>query len=72
MLLEKSAYISARLPIAFSFPGHGLVRIPKLTGFAEGMAHSFSESILPYNFVIGFAYILPFGGLFQVFFRLQA
>lgn len=60
MSIEKTAYLLARLPIAFSFIGHGMVRIPKIGFFAEGMAESFSESILPYAFVLGFGYILPF------------
>lgn len=59
MQQEKIAYALARLPIGFSFFGHGLVRIPKLSSFAEGMAASFSETLLPYGFVLAFAYVLP-------------
>ncbi len=60
MQQAKTAYTLARLPIGFSFLGHGLVRIPKLSTFAEGMAQSFDKTILPYDFVLGFGYILPF------------
>jgi thiosulfate dehydrogenase [quinone] large subunit len=59
MQQEKVAYALARLPIGFSFFGHGLVRIPKLSTFAEGMAESFTETLLPYGFVLAFAYVLP-------------
>ena len=60
MQKENLAYLLARLPIGFSFLGHGFIRIPKLSSFAGGMAESFSSSILPNGFVLGFAYILPF------------
>ena len=62
MLQEKytTAYALARLPIGFSFLGHGLVRIPKLSVFAEGMAQSFTKTLLPESLVLGFAYVLPF------------
>nr|WKN35725.1 DoxX family protein [Tunicatimonas sp. TK19036] len=55
-----AAYALARLPIGFSFFGHGLVRIPKLSIFAEGMSQSFTDTLLPEGFVLGFAYVLPF------------
>ncbi|MBT29749.1 MAG: DoxX family protein [Thalassobius sp.] len=60
MQKENLAYLLARLPIGFSFLGHGFIRIPKISVFAEGMAGAFSASILPYSFVLAFAYILPF------------
>ncbi|AKD03453.1 DoxX family membrane protein [Pontibacter korlensis] len=60
MQYNKAAYALARLPIGFSFLGHGLVRVPKITQFAEGMASSFNETVLPYPMVLAFAYILPF------------
>ncbi len=56
---QKTAYALARLPIGFSFLGHGIVRMPKLGRFAEGMAQSFNETFLPYELVLGFAYVLP-------------
>ncbi|PHN02479.1 DoxX family membrane protein [Flavilitoribacter nigricans] len=56
---KTSAYALARLPMGFSFFGHGLVRIPKLATFAQGMADSFQGTLLPEGFVLAFAYILP-------------
>lgn len=57
---ERTAYALSRLPIGFSFLGHGMVRLPKLSVFAEGMAQSFDETMLPSELVLGFAYVLPF------------
>ncbi|MEQ9443366.1 MAG: DoxX family membrane protein [Cyclobacteriaceae bacterium] len=57
---ERTAYALSRLPIGFSFLGHGMVRLPKLSVFAEGMAQSFNETMLPSGLVLGFAYVLPF------------
>ncbi|GGC35558.1 hypothetical protein GCM10011386_29630 [Parapedobacter defluvii] len=47
-----------RLPIAMSFLGHGLVRLPKLDGFASGMAEQFAATPLPYGLVVVFGYAL--------------
>lgn len=55
-----TTYLLARLPIGMSMLGHGLVRIPKLSAFAEGMAASFEASLLPPALVLGFGYVLPF------------
>ena len=49
-----------RLPIAMSFLGHGLVRLPKIQAFAAGMAEQFSASPLPHGLVLGFGYVLVF------------
>lgn len=53
-------YLLARLPIAWSMFGHGLVRIPKVAAFSAGMAKNFSHSILPPSLVLTFGYVLPF------------
>ena len=37
----SAAYLLARLPIAMSMFGHGLVRIPKLEKFSAGMVKEF-------------------------------
>ncbi len=47
-----------RLPIAMSFLGHGLVRLPKLGTFASGMAEQFASTPLPHSVVLGFGYLL--------------
>ena len=49
-----------RLPLAISLLGHGVVRLPKLTSFAEGMASSMESSILPGGLIFAFGIILPF------------
>lgn len=59
MKTEETSYLLARLPIGFSFLGHGVVRLPKLTTFAEGMTKSFSETFLPELLVMPFAYAIP-------------
>ena len=53
-------YTLARLPIGISFLGHGLVRIPKLETFSEGISTAFSNSFLPLEAVQLFAFLLPF------------
>lgn len=60
MKKENIAYLLCKLPIGLSFLGHGLVRIPKLQKFAEGMQHSFEETLLPAALVQPFALLLPF------------
>ncbi|EAQ50723.1 hypothetical protein MED217_14310 [Leeuwenhoekiella blandensis MED217] len=57
---KHAAYTLARLPIGFSFLGHGFIRIPKLSAFAQGMTNSFAETYLPVELVKPFALILPF------------
>lgn len=55
----KYAYFFLRLPLAMSMFGHGLVRLPKLSKFAEGMTEEFKKSILPEILVLPFGYALP-------------
>ena len=54
------AYLLGRLAIGLSFFGHGLVRLPKLTGFSNWMMEQFSKSHLPDFLVLPFSYVLPF------------
>jgi thiosulfate dehydrogenase [quinone] large subunit len=54
------AYLMGRLPIAMSMLGHGLVRLPKLDKFTEGMVTEFSKTALPVWLVTAFGYSLPF------------
>ncbi|MBK1440338.1 DoxX family protein [Parapedobacter sp. ISTM3] len=56
----KFAALFIRLPIAMSFFGHGLVRLPKLQTFAAGMAEQFAGTPLPYAVVSAFGYVLVF------------
>ena len=54
------AYLLARLPIALSMLGHGLIRLPKLDRFSLGMVTEFGRSFLPLWVVQPFSYALPF------------
>lgn len=56
----KVTYTLARLPIALSFLGHGLVRLPKLSQFSQGMVNGFEETMLPLFIVKPFSLVLPF------------
>ncbi|MFC3561034.1 DoxX family protein [Pedobacter jamesrossensis] len=55
----KWGYLISRLAIGLSFFGHGLVRLPKLTGFSYWMMAQFSKSFLPEALVLPFSYALP-------------
>lgn len=59
MKQHELVYLLARLPIAWSMFGHGLVRIPKLPAFSGNMVKVFSHSILPASVVLPFGYALP-------------
>jgi len=52
-------YLLARLAIAASMFGHGLVRLPKLQAFSNWMLESFSTSMMPLALVKPFSLILP-------------
>ncbi|RAV28918.1 DoxX family protein [Sinomicrobium soli] len=57
---ETAAYTLARLPIGFSYLGHGFIRIPKLQQFSEGMIKGFSETPFPLEIVKPFSLVWPF------------
>jgi thiosulfate dehydrogenase [quinone] large subunit len=40
--------------------GHGVVRLPKLQAFTEGMVKSMEKSAIPEVLITPFGYILPF------------
>lgn len=69
--MNKIAYLLLRLAIGTTMLGHGLVRLPKLTGFSNWMVSSFEKSMLPQALVIPFSYALPIVefliGLFLIF-----
>lgn len=54
------AFFVARITIGINLLVHGLVRLPKLSKFAEGLTKEFSETLLPEILVSPFAYVLPF------------
>ncbi|MBK0378621.1 DoxX family protein [Mucilaginibacter segetis] len=57
---ENTAYLLARLPIAFSMFGHGLVRMPKLATFSEHVVSQFEKTMLPAALVVPYSYALSF------------
>lgn len=57
---DQLAFFVARIAIGVNLLVHGLVRIPKLIAFAEGLTKGFSETLLPTFIVAPFAYVLPF------------
>ncbi|MBN9298807.1 MAG: DoxX family protein [Filimonas sp.] len=54
-----TAFLLARLAAGVSMLGHGLVRLPKLTGFSQWMQDVFKDSMLPAVLVTPFSYALP-------------
>ncbi|MFD3001555.1 DoxX family protein [Pontibacter toksunensis] len=60
MNTSSLSYLLARLPIALSMFGHGLVRLPKLNEFSNSMVGQFESTWLPTALVSPFSYVLPF------------
>lgn len=56
----KTIFFFLRLPISISLAGHGLVRLPKLQTFTEGMVKSMEKSAIPEALITPFGYVLPF------------
>ena len=54
------AFFVARVSIGINFLVHGVVRIPKLGAFAQGMTKGFEGTWLPAWSVTAFATALPF------------
>lgn len=52
------AHLVLRLTLGVNLALHGLVRLPKITGFAEGLKGAFAETILPGDLVWVFAVTL--------------
>lgn len=57
--MNKTAFLLLRLAVGTSMFGHGLVRLPKLSGFSSWMVGSFEKSMLPSALVTPFSYALP-------------
>ncbi len=57
---NQLAFFLARITIGINLLIHGLVRIPKLQQFAEGLTKGFENSYLPQFLVSAFAHCLPF------------
>ena len=54
------AHATLRLLIGVNLLLHGLVRMPKLSGFANGVADGFAETWMPWAAALPFAYVIPF------------
>lgn len=57
--MNELSYVLLRLVVGTSLFGHGLVRLPKLSGFSAWMVGSFEKSMLPTALVTPFSYGLP-------------
>jgi thiosulfate dehydrogenase [quinone] large subunit len=57
--MNTTGFLLLRLAIGASMFGHGLVRLPKLTGFSNWMVTSFEKSMLTASLVKPFSYGLP-------------
>lgn len=57
---KKIAYLFVRLAMAISMLTHGLVRLPKLGAFSDGMVEQFSDFMFPEWLVRPWSYAVPF------------
>ena len=57
---NQLAQLIMRIGLGVNMLMHGLVRIPKLTGFVDKMATGFSNTLLPDLLTRAFLYGLPF------------
>jgi thiosulfate dehydrogenase [quinone] large subunit len=57
--MNTISFLLLRLAIGASMFGHGLVRLPKLSGFSAWMVGTFEKSMLPKAMVTPFSYLLP-------------
>ncbi|WP_335695406.1 DoxX family membrane protein [Spirosoma montaniterrae] len=60
---KQLAQIIMRLGLGINMLMHGLVRLPKLSGFVEKMGAGFANTILPPVLTNAFLYMLPFAEL---------
>ena len=57
--MNTTSFLLLRLALGASLLGHGLVRLPKLSGFSQWMVGAFQNSMLPAALVTPFSYALP-------------
>ena len=55
---QKLTYFLLRVIIGVSMFGHGLVRLPKIEAFSNGMVDKFQTTIIPEMLVEPFGYVL--------------
>lgn len=59
--MKPLSYLIIRLLLGTSLFFHGLVRLPKLSAFAEGVTAEFESTLLPEMLALPFAYFIPIG-----------
>jgi len=59
MTNQQLAFLLARITLGINLFIHGLVRIPKLNAFAEGVTQGFQDTMLPISLVEPLAYAIP-------------
>jgi thiosulfate dehydrogenase [quinone] large subunit len=64
MLDRRLAYAILRLTLGINILIHGLVRLPQLASFADGLVQAFAKTSLPRQVVHLFAFFLPFAEMF--------
>jgi len=57
---QYTAYFFSRAAVGLSMATHGLVRIPKIDKFSNGMLEQFASSMIPGTLVSAFSHALPF------------
>lgn len=60
---KQTAYVLARLGLGLDIAMHGLVRLPILHTFVNGMMKEFQNTVLPQQLVWTYATALPFAEL---------
>jgi len=56
---KQLAYFLARITLGINFFIHGLVRLPKMESFANGVVKGFENTLLPEIMVLPVAYAIP-------------
>ena len=56
---QELGFLVARVGLGVNLFFHGLVRLPNLSGFVQGMETKFAESMLPMFMVTPMAYVIP-------------
>ena len=56
---QQLAFLIARIGLGTNLFFHGIVRLPKLTGFVRTMETTFADSLLPVFMVTPMAYAIP-------------
>ena len=60
---RELGFLIARIGLGINLFFHGIVRLPNLTGFVQGMETKFAESMLPLFLVTPMAYVIPIAEL---------